>query len=132
MRHNLLALGVLRSFPSRAFRPISVAAEYSREGRAGLNNKLGVAMHDLQFTITCEAAPVQVEGTAGKTRFYFRARHDEWNFAASSDPAVDPLGLPDNHAKARRGTYPNAGYMPHETALDIIRKCLAEVIAAPN
>ena len=37
---KLFGSGVLRSCPSQAFRPISVAARFWREGRAGLNNKL--------------------------------------------------------------------------------------------
>jgi hypothetical protein len=36
---NLFRLGVLRSFGSRAFRPLSVAVGFSRDGRVGLNNK---------------------------------------------------------------------------------------------
>ena len=36
---------MLRSLPSRVFRPISVAAGYLRQERAGLNNELDGAMH---------------------------------------------------------------------------------------
>ena len=42
-------------------------------------------------------APVQADGTINGYLFYFRARHNEWTFAISENPKVDPVDiqLPD-------------------------------------
>jgi hypothetical protein len=92
---------------------------------AGELGTFGVTMHDLRYEFTCNAAPVQVEGSVDGARFYFRARHGEWLFAISRDPAVDPADVPANHSGSQQGIFPGASYMPHETALAIIRECLA-------
>ena len=89
-------------------------------------------MHDLRYKFTCDAAPVQVEGSVGSVQFYFRARHDEWRFAIARDAGVDPADLPDDHAGSKRGDFPDASYMPHETALAIIRECLVACGVTPN
>lgn len=81
-------------------------------------------MPDLKYKVICEAAPLQIEGREGDVRFYFRSRHDEWRFYATTNPAIDPVDLPDTDESVRSGEYPEASYMPLEVGLQIVRDCL--------
>lgn len=45
----------------------------------------------LTYRFTCAAAPVQAEGSVAGHPLYFRARWDEWSFAVSERPGVDPV-----------------------------------------
>src|SRR5438067_2260998 len=61
---NLFAPGVLRSFASRAFRPISVAAGFSRDGGTGLNTKLAVERMDITIE-NCSDCPITLVSVFG-------------------------------------------------------------------
>ena len=73
-------------------------------------------------------APVQGAGTVNGHQFYFRARHDEWSFAVSEDPKIDPVDiqLPDvaeQHGFLVEGTDYNASYLDLSEAQKIIEDC---------
>lgn len=82
---------------------------------------------DLHIEFFGGAAPVQAWGTIAGKRFYFRARHDEWTFAVSLHPAVDPVDVqfPGQGflIEERYGSGNDASYLPYEQAEAIIRRC---------
>jgi hypothetical protein len=89
-------------------------------------------MDDLHYTFTCMSCPVQAEGTLCGKPFYFRSRHEEWSFAVSEDPDVDPVDiqLPEQgtlHGFFVEGPFGDkpfaASYMPLEDATRIIEEC---------
>lgn len=89
-------------------------------------------MDDLQYAFTCTGAPVQAEGTVCGKPFYFRSRHEDWSFAVSENPEVDPVDiqLPEQgalHGYFVEETYGDkpyaASYMPLEEAIRIIERC---------
>ena len=67
--------------------------------------------------VTCEAAPVQVEGTlpSGK-RFYFRARHRGVSLGIGGD---DPADIPAWEASE---SHQEASYLPADVGEAIIRR----------
>lgn len=82
----------------------------------------------LQFEFTSAAAPVQAVGTVAGRRFYFRARHEEWEFVVAGRESTD------SNAQAEREWYRSgvvpegrsaASYLPLETASALIRECAA-------
>lgn len=87
----------------------------------------------LTFRFTTTAAPVQAEGTVDGHPFYFRARHDTWEFAISDDPAVDPVAIQsEEHGFYRTALYPGgpraASHLPLHVAEALIRRCASEYL----
>lgn len=75
---------------------------------------------NLKITYLGGQCPVQAEGTVDGVPFYFRARHRHWTFTAGADP----LNEDEFYISNVYGTGPHdAGYMPEEVALGIIRYC---------
>ena len=91
----------------------------------------------LEMRRTCDAAPVQYEGTVEGHPFYFRARYDGWFFAvaATLDEAINAPSFDEANSgdmfpngafvrEAQWGDGPfTASYMPVEEAERIIRWC---------
>src|SRR4051812_10144029 len=82
-------------------------------------------------------APVQAEGTLAGGRFYFRARHEAWEFLFSESPDTDPLDIPtDSLPFFREGAFgsrpSDASYMPRDTATAIIRTCAEQYFQGRN
>jgi hypothetical protein len=84
-------------------------------------------------------APVQGWGTVRGFSFYFRARHDEWSFAISEHPAVDPVDiqLPEQGKKygfLREGNLSGkpreylASHLELAEAEKIIKQCVTEYL----
>ena len=79
-------------------------------------------------------SPVQAWGTVRGREFYFRSRHEHWDFAVSETPDVDPGDIfpDDNRARmfVREGPYGQgkfaASYMPLDVAAQIIERCAQE------
>lgn len=92
----------------------------------------------LEFQFTCQAAPVQAEGTVAGRPFYFRARGAWWSFSVSERPDVDPVEIDSAEAAAGRGWWRGgdygpsgryaASYMPLEEARQLIRQCAADYV----
>ena len=88
----------------------------------------------LDYPFTCDAAPVQVEGTLEGHPFYFRARGDQWTFSLAEEPGLDPVYLDSSESAAGRGYFLTArygapgsfaaSYMPPAEARDLIDECV--------
>lgn len=89
------------------------------------------------FRRTCDAAPVQYEGTVGDLHFYFRARWNGWNFGVglTEEEAVD-TAMYDTGLFSRSSTWGDyefaASWMPFDMAEEIIRRCIDEFLAESN
>jgi hypothetical protein len=73
--------------------------------------------------------PVQGVGTVGGRALYFRARHDGWSFEVADHDG----GLPSDGSRSsggfwRENNFPNAGWMSHREAVEIIGRCLSEYV----
>jgi hypothetical protein len=94
------------------------------------------ATAELRCEFTCLAAPVQAEGTLAGHPFYFRARGDEWSFAVSEQPDVDPAALHSAQAAEgsgwfRGGTFAGAytgSRLPRDDAEMLIHLCAREYL----
>jgi hypothetical protein len=64
----------------------------------------------LDYRFTCQAAPVQVEGTLDGHPFYFRARGDHWTFSLAETPGLDPVDIDSAESAAGRGYFLAAQY----------------------
>ena len=92
----------------------------------------------LQFEFTTPAAPVQAEGTIAGRPFYFRARHDEWEFVVAERVGADPaaLGAEDAATGAawfRTGTVAGrsaASFLSRAQAETLIHECARAYLAA--
>jgi hypothetical protein len=83
-------------------------------------------------------APVQAEGTINGFKFYFRSRHNEWTFAISEYPEIDPVDIqfPETgklYGFFAQGEYGGtfeykASYMDNATAMSIIENCSVEYL----
>ena len=87
----------------------------------------------LIFEFITTAAPVQAEGTLAGHRFYFRSRHESWEFSLSDDPAIDPALInSEEHGFYRTGECSGgpyaASYMPLPEAEALIRRCAGEYL----
>jgi hypothetical protein len=83
-------------------------------------SNMTTAMAGLQAKVTCEACPLQIEGTIDGFAFYFRARHRHWTMGIGGDPVDEPLW----HMGGPWGDGPfAAGWMPEETGRAIVLKC---------
>jgi hypothetical protein len=88
----------------------------------------------LDYRFTCDAAPVQAEGTLDGHPFYFRARGDRWTFSVAEEPGVDPVQIDSVESAVGRGYFlaapygaPGsfaAGYMALAEARDLIEECI--------
>ena len=86
---------------------------------------------DYQFT--CDAAPVQAEGTLDGHPFYFRARGDHWAFSVAEEPGLDPVFIDSAESAEGRGWFLEAQYgaagsfaaswMPLAEARELIGDC---------
>jgi len=89
----------------------------------------------LEMRRTCDAAPVQYEGTIDGRPFYFRARWNAWYFAvtAGCDEANGCDALPHD-AFVREALWGDgpfaASAMPVEEAERIIRSCAQAYVEA--
>lgn len=83
---------------------------------------------DLKGILTCGACPVQYEGTIGTKYWYFRSRHSYWYFAVADtkDEAVLQEGW------FLDGEIKDASWIPHKTAVELIRQGAATYIGRPD
>ncbi len=95
-------------------------------------------VHDEDLQLHCcltAGPPVQAEGTLAGQPLYFRARWDEWSFAVSDWPDLNPVDIqsPDAgfYREARYGAAggDDAGYMELGEAEAIVRRCAREYLA---
>lgn len=85
----------------------------------------------IEMDRTCNAAPVQYEGTVDGTPFYFRARHEHWSFSAGVDPVKISLGWAEGFNREEEWGetgHHDASYMPYEEAEKIIKRCCEEFV----
>jgi hypothetical protein len=85
-------------------------------------------------------APVQAEGTINGFLFYFRARHDQWTFAVSEYPEIDPVDIQTTetgkqHGYFASGQYGNefdyaASYMEIDHVKEIIHQCSRDYLTS--
>jgi len=68
--------------------------------------------------------PVQAEGTVDGVPFYFRARHQRWQFAIGYDPVGVLLGWAEGFY--RQAPLVHAGWISVEEAKIIIEACVHE------
>lgn len=59
----------------------------------------------LDYRFTCDAAPVQAEGTLDGHPFYFRARGEQWTFSLAEEPGLDPVCIESAETAAGRGYF---------------------------
>jgi hypothetical protein len=72
-------------------------------------------------------APVQALGTVLERDMYFRARHDGWTFdVADRNGHLPSDGYKESDGFYREATYPNAGFIAHAEAIEIIERCLVD------
>jgi hypothetical protein len=82
----------------------------------------------LDICWTGRACPVQAEGTVNGVPFYFRARGQRWSMSIGEDPVGISVGRKEGWRKSEpwgEEMY-DAGWMPDETAKEIIEKCAEE------
>jgi len=88
----------------------------------------------LDYRFTCDAAPVQAEGTVDGHPFYFRARGDQWAFSVAEETGLDPVYIDSAESAVGRGYFLAAeygasgsfaaSYMPLAEARDLIGECV--------
>ena len=66
----------------------------------------------LDYHFTCDAAPVQGEGTLNGHPFYFRARGDQWTFSLAEEPGLDPVFIDSAESALGRGYFLEGQYGP--------------------
>lgn len=82
-----------------------------------------------KIEVTCEAAPLQIEGHLGGFPFYFRARFNHWSFTIV-EPGADPVGRPELTKLVFDRTRPfgvwpcAASWMPVALGRQIVRRML--------
>ncbi len=76
-------------------------------------------------------APVQALGRLGTREFYFRARHQHWEFEVALEDGQLGSDLGREPVFLQRGQEPNAGYMTQERACELIRQCV-QAYPAPS
>lgn len=78
--------------------------------------------------------PVQGEGTINGVPFYFRARGQRWTMSIGEDPIDVACGFKEGwHKEEPWGKEMfDAGWMPWETAKEIIERCAEEYIQEIN
>ncbi len=91
---------------------------------------------DLRGQFYTSSSPVQAWGTIRGHAFYFRARHEHWDFAISesSDTDLSDIfsNIPGDRLFIREGRYAYqkfaASYMPLDAAAEIIERCATEYV----
>ena len=83
---------------------------------------------DLKMEMTCEIAPVQIEGTINGKPFYFRSRYKRWTMTIvhENKNPVFPAKESDVlfYREKEYGENPfDASSMPQEEAYEIVREC---------
>ena len=79
----------------------------------------------LEITRTCNAAPVQYEGTIEGKYLYFRARGDEWSFVVADtlEEAIDGFSQGEIFVKTDHyGDNPNPEYGAYAASFMPMRK----------
>lgn len=94
----------------------------------------------LDYRFTCDAAPVQAEGTLDGHPFYFRARGEQWTFSLAEEPGVDPVDINSAESSGGRGYFLTgqyggpgsfaASHMALARARDLIDECARRYRAA--
>lgn len=74
-------------------------------------------------------APVQAFGNIGDREFYFRSRHNDWDFEVSNELGKLPSDVGEKQLFYRTSKYKNASYMSFEEAIEIIENCAEEYLA---
>ena len=76
---------------------------------------------NIRMKVTCEACPLQIEGTIDGVPFYFRARGESWSIGIGGN---DPVDAPQWHKCERwgDGRYA-AGWMKEEEGRNIVEAC---------
>lgn len=94
----------------------------------GLNALLVTAPeYDASFEVSGNV-PVQASGNAFGRELYFRARHDRWSCELSDSLGNFPSdGYMDSDGFYLEGKHSNAGWMPHDIAVDLITAFLRQV-----
>lgn len=94
---------------------------------AGLKRLIVTAPEfDAEFEVH-GVCPVQGFGTVRGRDLYFRARHDEWSFDVADHAGNLPSdGFRKSDGFYREAPYPEASWMPHRKAVEIIERCLRE------
>jgi len=91
-------------------------------------------MKNVEICFTGRACPVQAEGVVLGTPFYFRARGQRWSMSIGDDPISVSCGQKEGWYKDEpwgEQMY-DAGWMPVETAKEIIERCAEEYIQEVN
>ena len=93
----------------------------------------------LDYRFTCDAAPVQAEGTLDGHPFYFRARGELWTFSLAEEPGLDPVYIDSADSAVGRGYFLAAQYgaprsfaashMALAEARDLIGECARRYLA---
>lgn len=76
------------------------------------------------------AAPLQANGTVGEERFYFRARHDTWDFEVFDEDNTDPGKDGRRFSFQKRGQFVRAGWMKLDDAIRLIEASAREYLAS--
>jgi hypothetical protein len=75
------------------------------------------------------AAPVQATGTICGREFYFRARHDSWEFEVAKEDGRLGSDCDEEPFFLRAGEAAGASFLSHEEAHRLIEKCAEEFFA---
>lgn len=88
----------------------------------------------LDIRFTCEACPVQAEGTIDGAPFYFRARGQHWEIEIAGGPVLEFMGRGPAEGwwdgEAWGDTRFAAGWMEHDEARRLIAEAAGRWIAA--
>lgn len=81
------------------------------------------------------AAPVQAEGTINNLPFYFWAKYNEWSFAVSKNPSIDPVDIQipeiaEKHGFLIEGEREKASYLTPEESEKMIIRCCQKYLAS--
>lgn len=78
------------------------------------------------------SAPVQALGTIAGREFYFRARHNKWDFEVSAVDGQLPTDTGADPVFFKNGEFANASYMPHDVAMALIERCAEEYLSGQD
>ncbi len=87
-------------------------------------------MNELVVSSIVGQCPMQGQGSIGTKRWYFRAHDEHWQFILPGP--YDEYETVGSFAFSRDGSWglsPEAGYMPVDEAMKIIRRCADEYVA---
>ena len=75
-------------------------------------------------------APVQATGTVAGREFYFRARHDNWEFEVAKEDGQLGSDCDEEPVFLRTGHTENASFMDRGEAHRLIEACAAEFVGS--